>query len=382
MNNVPAEIPAERPERSLGQLHETVERVIAFYRSLGSGGAHSDPGGSPEADFSVSSAWTARDALVHVVFWHESFARNVGDLAGARAPRPLKGTYARLSERASEENRDSTVEELLGRLASAQRTIEQSVFNPAVGLIPYKVGSRPYSATEHLSVVSEHVSGHLKKVEAAWDALGPEGATVERRLITRERGIPMLVPANYDDLWSKDREAQNAAYTALLVATAEPVDWAYSVWDDVVAHLASPDNHDRAIAAQVLARLAKSDPEDRLRTDFSALFAVTRDERFVTARHSLLALWEVGASGPWQREMLLEALKTRFSECSTEKNCTLVRYDVMVVLKQLYDATGDSAARDVGVALLETEPDEKYRKKYAGVWRGAPQQIDEHTEIS
>jgi len=102
------------------------------------------------------------------VFWHESFARNVGDLASGRKPKPLKGTYAELSARATEENRDSTIEELLGRLASAQRTIEQSVFSPGVGLIPYKVGSRPYSAEEHLGVVNDHVAGHLSKVETAW----------------------------------------------------------------------------------------------------------------------------------------------------------------------------------------------------------------------
>lgn len=164
---MPAEMPAERPTHLLEQLNETVARVIVFYRAIGSAGALGDTGVPPEAGFRLSDKWTARDALVHIVFWHESFARNVGDLAGGRAPKPLKGTYAKLSERAAEENRDSTVEELLGRLASAQGIIEQSVFSPRVGLIPYKVGSRPYPAAEHLGVVNEHVSGHLKKVEAA-----------------------------------------------------------------------------------------------------------------------------------------------------------------------------------------------------------------------
>jgi len=179
----------------------------------------------------------------------------------------------------------------------------------------------------------------------------------------------MTVPANYKDLWSKDRDAQNAAYNNVLAAAALPVDWAYSVWDDLVAHLSSADNHDRAIASQVLAALAKSDPDGRMATDFDALFAVTRDERFVTARHALLSLWQVGAAGPWQRERLLHALRARFAECTAEKNCTLVRYDIAVVLKRLYEATGDGAVQDLALALIQTEPDAKYRKKYAGVWR-------------
>jgi len=179
----------------------------------------------------------------------------------------------------------------------------------------------------------------------------------------------MPVTANYDDLWSKDRTAQNAAFSDILAATTSPVDWAYSVWDDVVTHLSSKDNHDRAIASQVLARLAKSDPGDRMRQDFAALFAVTRDERFVTARHCLLSLWQVGAAGEWQRDMLLDALRGRFSECAEEKNCTLIRHDIVVVLKRLYDATGDSATQELALALIDTEQDAKYRKKYSGVWR-------------
>jgi hypothetical protein len=179
----------------------------------------------------------------------------------------------------------------------------------------------------------------------------------------------MSIPASYDSLWSSDRAAQNAAYSEVLALSTEPVDWAYEVWDDVVAHLSAKDNHDRSIAAQVLCRLAKSDPDGRMRRDFAALLAVTRDERFVTARHALQALWQVGVAGDWQREMLLGGLGTRFAECDVEKNCTLIRYDIAVVLRRLYDETGDTAIRDAAESLIATETDEKYRKKYSSAWR-------------
>jgi len=42
--------------------------------------------------------------------------------------------------------------------------------------------------------------------------------------------------------------------------------------------------------------------------DFNALFAVTRDERFVTARHSLQAIWKVGAAGKKQQKIVVDRL--------------------------------------------------------------------------
>ncbi|HVN54937.1 MAG TPA: hypothetical protein VMT46_11455 [Anaerolineaceae bacterium] len=164
-----------------------------------------------------------------------------------------------------------------------------------------------------------------------------------------------------------DRGLQNQAFSALLAASEQPVDWAYAAWDDLRADLADPDNHVRAIAAQILCNLARSDPEGRMLKDFPALLAVTHDERFVTARHCLQALWKIGLAGDRQREMVVAGLAGRFAGCAAEKNCTLIRYDIIVDLKNLYYQTGDEAIRQKALELIETEPDLKYRKKYAGV---------------
>jgi hypothetical protein len=40
------------------------------------------------------------------------------------------------------------------------------------------------------------------------------------------------MPAGFEDVWSADRTRQNAAYAALMAATATPVPWAGEVWDD------------------------------------------------------------------------------------------------------------------------------------------------------
>ena len=171
------------------------------------------------------------------------------------------------------------------------------------------------------------------------------------------------------NLTSGNVDARSEAYSFLLQASEQPVDWAYEAWDRLVALLRHKDNHVRSIASQVLSNLAQSDPEFRMQKDFPVLLAVTRDEKFVTARHCLQSLWKIGTAGSQQCKMVVDGLAERFAECSTEKNCTLIRYDILVALKQLSDVVKDESIGETARALIETEPDEKYRKKYKTVWK-------------
>ncbi len=147
------------------------------------------------------------------------------------------------------------------------------------------------------------------------------------------------------ELKSQDPAQQDSAFQSLLGATHSPVDWAYDVWDELVTLLKTGDNRQRAIAAQVLCNLAKSDPRERMLKDLAVLIATTKDERFVTA------------------------LKKRFQECAAEKNCTLIRYDILECLRRVYDTVADDTLRSTALALIETEPDAKYKKKYLTLWR-------------
>jgi len=174
---------------------------------------------------------------------------------------------------------------------------------------------------------------------------------------------------NLENLLSKDGELRYEALIYVLKVTDKRVDWAYEVWDQLVENLRHQDNHQRAIAAQVLCNLARSDPENRMLKDFNALIAVTRDERFVTARHSLQAIWKVGAAGKKQQKMVVDRLAGRFIECVVEKNCTLIRYDIIQGLRKLYDEVRDENLREKALELIESEQAIKYRKKYAGLWK-------------
>ena len=167
-----------------------------------------------------------------------------------------------------------------------------------------------------------------------------------------------------------NRPVETAAYYALMEATEKQVDWTYDVWDELVADLTDKDNHIRSIASQLLANLAAySDPEQRILRDFEKLLNVTRDSRGVTARHSLQAIWKVGLAGDAQRKILLEGLTRRFGEAGTHKTGTLTRYDIAQGLRNLYDTTHDTEIQELALRLIETEPELKYRKKYATVWK-------------
>ena len=83
----------------------------------------------------------------------------------------------------------------------------------------------------------------------------------------------------------------------------------------------------------------------------------------------MLSLWKIGAVGDGQRRKVVDGLAGRFEDCAAEKNCTLIRFDIIQGLRKLYDHAKDESIREKSLALIETEPDLMYRKKYAGIWK-------------
>lgn len=181
--------------------------------------------------------------------------------------------------------------------------------------------------------------------------------------------MDQITQTQYDNLTAKDGAVRSEALTYILAATEHPVDWIYEVWDELIAWLQSKNSHQRAIAAQLLANLAQYDGEKRILTDFDSLFAVTSDEKFVTARHCLQSVWKVALAGPEQQTLVVNALAQHYRQCIAHKNYTLIRYDILVGLREIYDALQDESIRQLAQSLIEIEEDDKYRKKYASSWK-------------
>lgn len=187
---------------------------------------------------------------------------------------------------------------------------------------------------------------------------------------SKEAGtMEKTIRIHLDNIRSEDGQLQNEAYYFLMEQAEKPVDWAYEVWNELIEGLTHKDNHVRAISSQLLANLAKSDPKGRMLKDFDKLLDVTKDEKFVTARHCLQSIWKVGLAGKNQQVMVVKGLEKWYRECVEEKNRSLIRYDILVGLKNLYEATASSEIKEKALELIELEKDLKYKKKYASVWK-------------
>jgi hypothetical protein len=177
------------------------------------------------------------------------------------------------------------------------------------------------------------------------------------------------IRSKMDDIFNGDGQTQFKAYDFLMKESEKPVSWAYDVWDEVVSGLTHKDNHARAICGQLLGNLGKSDPKGRIFKDFDKLLNVTKDERFVTARHTMQNIWKIGLGGKKHQQLVVTGLEKRFKECIKEKNGALIRYDILVTLRNLYDATTSSEIKEKALELIEMEKDVKSKKKYQSVWK-------------
>jgi hypothetical protein len=168
---------------------------------------------------------------------------------------------------------------------------------------------------------------------------------------------------------STDKDSRHKAFTELIQMTNKPVPWTYEAWDRLLGLAQHGDNHQRAIGVQMIANLTKSDAQNRILKDLNKLIKVTKVPMFVTARHSLLCLWKIGVKDAEHQRVVMAELTKRFKECTSEKNCTLIRYDIQTVMKRMYDAWEDEKVRSQALKLVELEIDAKYKKKYGTVWR-------------
>ncbi len=145
----------ETKEALLDQLNETVTQLLTTCRQ------------APDPEAPVYEGWSVKDILGHLTFWHESFARNVADLAHDRKPTPLKGKLGDLNQQGVAAMRSCTLEEVIKRFETAQQIIRANILNSKLILIPYRKGSRDYTPEEHLKIVADHMQHHLKGIRHA-----------------------------------------------------------------------------------------------------------------------------------------------------------------------------------------------------------------------
>src|SRR5271157_2169129 len=95
------------------QLDEAIDSFVNFTRSL--------PADALEG--SKSDRWGPREVLIHLVFWHEQYARIGEDVAAKRQPVMLKGTFKELNRASVARNIHVPVGILIERWQSAHQRL-------------------------------------------------------------------------------------------------------------------------------------------------------------------------------------------------------------------------------------------------------------------
>ncbi|MCE1252315.1 MAG: hypothetical protein LWX83_02065 [Anaerolineae bacterium] len=136
----------------LTELDEAVNQLVVTAKN------------SQNPDRLIYEEWTVKDIVAHLTFWHESFARNVYDLACNQPPRPLKGRLRDLNTQGIVDKRDCSLDDVLQQLIKAHTILQKFMPTLTQELIPYRKGSRDYSPEEHLEIVTDHIRMHTKDI--------------------------------------------------------------------------------------------------------------------------------------------------------------------------------------------------------------------------
>jgi hypothetical protein len=175
----------------------------------------------------------------------------------------------------------------------------------------------------------------------------------------------------FDRILGPDDQARVEAYLEVLARTDSPAD-IYPQWTRFEGMLVHPNNHIRSIGGQLYSHFASSDPEGRVWALWEQWKRVAADKMFVTARHTIQASPRFARAGAEHRSRLIAYYQERFRSCAAEKNTTLIRYDIQVCLREVYDQKPDPALAALARALILEEPDPKYQTKYRTAWKKVP----------
>lgn len=63
----------------------------------------------------------------------------------------------------------TSVTQLISRLITSQKIIQENIVKRNIEKIPYRRGSREYTPEEYLDVVNQHLLGHLKEVKDCYE---------------------------------------------------------------------------------------------------------------------------------------------------------------------------------------------------------------------
>lgn len=141
--------------RPIDRLDDTVKDLTSYMASL-----------APEKlEPSTKPQWSAREVFIHIVFWHEEYARITKERLNNQEPRLLPGTHVDINSLAVEQYRDLPVEVLIHKLLKAQSEL-LPVYDQAKDLrIAFKHGGAVPPYAEAIDRIEQHIRSHLERLK-------------------------------------------------------------------------------------------------------------------------------------------------------------------------------------------------------------------------
>lgn len=168
----------------------------------------------------------------------------------------------------------------------------------------------------------------------------------------------------FKNLESKDDKLRLNSLNIILKETEEKVEWIYSVWDELINKLDNENSYQRSIGIMILCNLAKSDNKNRFNDIIEKILYHTADDKFITSRQCIQHCWKIALINNKLKEKVVKHLQELYVNCIDKKHYNLLRQDIIKSLFDLYQHIKEENIYDKIIDLINTEKDEKNKKKY------------------
>ena len=141
------------------RLDEAIASFVEFIHSLP----------ADALALSKTDRWGPREVLIHLVFWHEQYARIGEDMAAKRQPVMLRGTFKELNRTAVAENNSVPVETLIERWDSAhKRFVHVAKMRNAHHLkFSLREKSKQWPMADIIRLAAGHIQNHQSDLRIA-----------------------------------------------------------------------------------------------------------------------------------------------------------------------------------------------------------------------
>lgn len=167
----------------------------------------------------------------------------------------------------------------------------------------------------------------------------------------------------FENLASNDDKLRYAAFKEILELTEKKVKWIYDKFYLLTEKLSSENSYQRSIGFMVLANLCKSDDENRIQPLLPVLLKQLNDEKFITSRQSIQAVWKFALNNEAMKSFVLKSLGNEFYDnrhLSTHGN--LIKQDIIGSIKLIADNANDVKILSLISDLITEENDPKLQK--------------------